>query len=98
VENGLVPNGLLQQNEFQCDCCHAYIALQNPAAAHIFRPLKKISKPSNHRGKTMFNFVRRWQRYNRTVSELNHLSNRELADLGMTRSDIHRVAREATRS
>lgn len=46
----------------------------------------------------MFNFVRRWQRYNRTVSELNHLSNRELADLGMTRSDIHRVAREATRS
>ncbi len=46
----------------------------------------------------MFEFVRRWQRYNRTVSELNHLSNRELADLGLTRSDIPRIAREAIRT
>ena len=45
----------------------------------------------------MFEFVRRWKRYSRTVSELNHLSNRELADLGLTRSDIPRIAREATR-
>jgi uncharacterized protein YjiS (DUF1127 family) len=49
----------------------------------------------------MFDFVttriQRWNRYSRTVSELNHLSNRELADLGMTRSDISRVAREAAR-
>ncbi len=44
----------------------------------------------------MFEFVRRWKRYNRTVSELNHLSNRELADLGLSRSDIPRIAREAT--
>lgn len=47
---------------------------------------------------TMFEFVRRWQRYNRTVTELSHLTNRELADLGMTRSDIPRVAREAIRN
>jgi uncharacterized protein YjiS (DUF1127 family) len=46
---------------------------------------------------TMFEFVRRWKRYNRTVSELSHLSNRELADLGLTRSDIPRIAREATK-
>jgi len=46
----------------------------------------------------MFEFVRRWQRYNRTVTELSHLTNRELADLGMTRSDIPRVAREAIRN
>lgn len=45
----------------------------------------------------MFEFIRRWQRYNRTVSELNNLSNRELADLGLSRSDINRVAREAVR-
>lgn len=38
-----------------------------------------------------------WKRYSRTVSELQELSSRELADLGISRSDIHRVAREAAR-
>ena len=50
---------------------------------------------------TMFDFVKtrysRWQRFNRTKSELEALSNRDLADLGISRSDIHRLAREATR-
>jgi uncharacterized protein YjiS (DUF1127 family) len=49
----------------------------------------------------MFDFVKtkysRWQRYSRTVSELNCLSGRELADLGIARIDINRLAREATR-
>ena len=49
----------------------------------------------------MFDFVKtrytRWQRYSRTFSELECLSARELADLGIARSDIHRLAREATR-
>ncbi len=38
-----------------------------------------------------------WKRYNRTVSELQSLSTRELADLGIMRSDINRIAREAVR-
>lgn len=38
-----------------------------------------------------------WKRFNRTVSELEALSNRELADLGIVRADIGRVAREAAR-
>ena len=38
-----------------------------------------------------------WKRYNRTVSELQSLSNRELADLGIARTDIQRVARDAAR-
>lgn len=38
-----------------------------------------------------------WQRYKRTVSELQSLTNRDLADLGIARSDISRLAREATR-
>jgi uncharacterized protein YjiS (DUF1127 family) len=49
----------------------------------------------------MFDFIKtrysRWQRYSRTVSELERLSHRELADLGMTTYDIPRVAREAAR-
>jgi uncharacterized protein YjiS (DUF1127 family) len=36
-----------------------------------------------------------WKRYNRTLSELRSLSNRELADVGINRADIKRVARDA---
>lgn len=38
---------------------------------------------------------RNWRRYRETVTELNRLSNRELADLGINRHDIHAVARKA---
>ncbi len=38
-----------------------------------------------------------WKRYSRTVSELSGLTNRELADLGIARTDIARIAREAAR-
>jgi uncharacterized protein YjiS (DUF1127 family) len=53
------------------------------------------------KGKTMFETLKsryaRWQRYNRTVTELGSLSNRDLADLGILRADITRVARDAAR-
>ncbi len=39
-----------------------------------------------------------WKRYSRTVSELEALSNRELADLGIARGDIHRIARESVKA
>jgi uncharacterized protein YjiS (DUF1127 family) len=38
---------------------------------------------------------RNWRRYRETVSELDRLSNRELADLGIARGDIPFVARKA---
>ena len=38
---------------------------------------------------------RNWRRYRETVSELNRLSTRELTDLGISRNDIHNVARKA---
>ncbi len=40
---------------------------------------------------------RRWRRYRATVRELEQLSTRELSDLGIFRSDISRLAREASR-
>jgi len=39
-----------------------------------------------------------WKRYSRTVSELESLTNRELADLGIARPDIRKLAREAART
>ncbi|EAB6717935.1 DUF1127 domain-containing protein [Salmonella enterica subsp. enterica serovar Virchow] len=38
---------------------------------------------------------RNWRTYRNTVSELSRLSNRELADLGISRGEIHSVARKA---
>jgi len=36
--------------------------------------------------------VHAWARYPRTVQELSQLTDRELADMGLTRSDIPRIA------
>ena len=41
--------------------------------------------------------VRNWNRARNTRNELNSLSNRELADLGITRGDIPFIARRASR-
>ncbi|HKL65636.1 MAG TPA: DUF1127 domain-containing protein [Roseovarius sp.] len=39
--------------------------------------------------------VMAWMAYRRTVRELSDLSNRDLADLGLHRSEIRRVARDS---
>lgn len=36
-----------------------------------------------------------WRRYRQTVNELSRMSDRELNDLGLSRSDIELVARRA---
>jgi uncharacterized protein YjiS (DUF1127 family) len=38
------------------------------------------------------NFLRAWRRYNASLKELYQLGDRELADIGITRSDIPRIA------
>jgi len=37
-------------------------------------------------------FIREWNRHNASVRELSRLSDRELADIGVSRSDIERVS------
>jgi uncharacterized protein YjiS (DUF1127 family) len=41
-------------------------------------------------------FIQEWKRYNESLSELNRLGDRELADIGISRSDIPRVAWSAS--
>lgn len=38
-----------------------------------------------------------WRRYNESLRELNRLGDRELADIGITRCDIQRIAWESAR-
>jgi uncharacterized protein YjiS (DUF1127 family) len=40
---------------------------------------------------------RNWRTYRNTLSELDRLSNRDLADLGISRADIRSVARSAVK-
>jgi uncharacterized protein YjiS (DUF1127 family) len=39
---------------------------------------------------------RQWRRYNESVRELNQLGDRDLADLGISRGDIPRLAWESS--
>ncbi len=43
------------------------------------------------------NAIRSFRKVRETANELNRLSNRELADLGISRSDIPALARQASR-
>lgn len=43
-------------------------------------------------------FIQAWKRYNKSLNELSRLGDRELADIGISRSDIPRVAWESSES
>ena len=45
---------------------------------------------------TIIRKINEWTKYRRTVRELNGLSARELADIGVFRHDIPRLARETS--
>jgi uncharacterized protein YjiS (DUF1127 family) len=42
--------------------------------------------------------LRKWAAYQQTVRELAALDNRQLTDLGITRTDIQRIARDHARA
>jgi len=42
--------------------------------------------------------INAWKRYGEIRRELSHLSDRELADIGITRSDIERIATDSAQS
>jgi uncharacterized protein YjiS (DUF1127 family) len=43
---------------------------------------------------SIIGFFKSWKRYGVAVDELSNLSDRELADIGITRGDIPRIAWE----
>jgi uncharacterized protein YjiS (DUF1127 family) len=46
---------------------------------------------------SLVRMIRVWHRYNESFRELSRLGDRELADIGISRSDIHRIAWDAAR-
>jgi len=55
--------------------------------------------PRRKKGSQMLSHVihlfRAWRRYENSLRELSRLGDRELADIGVVRSDIPRLARES---
>ncbi len=44
---------------------------------------------------TVIRFLQAWRRYNQSLNELSRLGDRDLADIGISRSDIPSVAWKA---
>lgn len=47
---------------------------------------------------TIIRFLHSWRRYNKSLHELSRLGDRELADIGISRSEIPAVAWNAANS
>jgi uncharacterized protein YjiS (DUF1127 family) len=82
-------------------CCVAtYGLLLEPSQDYV--PCRKQEiLPCSERVNAMFlshlvGVYRQWRRYNESLRELNRLGDRELADIGISRGDIPRVAWETS--
>jgi uncharacterized protein YjiS (DUF1127 family) len=80
-------------------CCDATLFLfQCSANAYVLgSKVSRLRRPAEGaRGTIMFasivRFIRQWRRYNISIRELSRLGDRELADIGVSRSDIARIA------
>jgi uncharacterized protein YjiS (DUF1127 family) len=76
-----------------CFCVLAYIPINKQGRR------KGLRSADGSRKEIAMNITRsfnNWRKYRQTVSELGRMTTRELHDLGIDRSDIARVAREAT--
>jgi uncharacterized protein YjiS (DUF1127 family) len=67
----------------------------------LFLFQKTGKHPCSERVNEMFlshliGIYRQWRRYNQSLRELNRLGDRELADIGISRGDIPRVAWETS--
>lgn len=47
--------------------------------------------------KSLVSWIGSWRRYRSAVSELHQLSDRDLAEIGLTRDEIAEVARQSAR-
>ena len=68
---------------------------EGPRLSFFQRSKKNIEQENYEEVMNLVRNYRNWRRYRETVNELSRLSNRELNDLGITRSDIPYVARKA---
>ena len=74
------------QHELCCD------ATWNPIYVGTEPPGEGTGRKASDMLLAIINFIQAWKRYNASLNELYQLGDRELADIGITRSDIPRIA------
>ena len=70
-------------------CNHAGTCLHFRLIAHYMSVIEFWSTDMN-----ILRNISAWRRYRATYNQLNRLSDRELNDVGLTRFDIDRIARQ----
>jgi uncharacterized protein YjiS (DUF1127 family) len=78
-------------------CCSATLLLFNRPNIPIFEATNSSASAAVTRKRpimfaNLVRIIREWKRYNQSMTELSRLGDRELADIGISRSDIPRVA------
>jgi uncharacterized protein YjiS (DUF1127 family) len=66
---------------------HPYFTIQQ-----THRPVAGLKRKRTAMFASLVRLIRQWKRYNQSLTELSRLGDRELADIGLSRSDIPRVA------
>ena len=65
-----------------------------PAVIRAHFEIRDRKKGNKAMFSSIARFLHAWKRYGVAMDELSHLSDRELADIGITRTDIPRIAWE----
>ena len=78
-------------------CSAAFCLLQCTIGSYVLSDISSPAEGRTKKGKktmlvALINFLQAWRRYNNSLRELYQLGDRELADIGISRSDIPRVA------
>jgi len=81
-------------------CNGGNAAMQHERFSSAPKPPFWLWEVEDQKGKEMGlrNRYRYWKQYRINLQELQRCSDRDLMDLGITRSDIRRVARDAART
>ena len=78
-------------------CCVATCAIPQRTSVPYVSVTSRYKAAHKNRTTVMYltkliHFLRAWRKYNASVRELSSLGDRELADIGISRSDIPMVA------
>jgi uncharacterized protein YjiS (DUF1127 family) len=75
-------------------CCHATFAIFKKADTPHYRFGRVIINKGNTE-MNLRNRIQKWRQYRHNLSELQLCTDRDLADLGIARADIRRIAWQA---
>jgi uncharacterized protein YjiS (DUF1127 family) len=89
--NSFLNNQFIELCKFSLAAAQHY-SFQTSKHAYFPVQLTDLTERRTAMLTALIRFIQEWKRYNQSLSELSRLGDRELADIGISRSDIPRVA------